>query len=132
MRRQALVATVLVMLAAGVVAFALRSAADATPATWSVQKTYFIVNLIGLALGITLLIACLIRRDLRRYLIGFFLIALVMSARLAIQLFPLSLEADILMVSVTLPIGLAGGALVIWEWQRTRTVATRAGETGAR
>jgi len=125
MRRQALVATVLVMLAAGAVALALRSAVDSTPSTWGPQKAYFVVTLIGLAFGLSLLFACAVRREFRRYLIGFSLIALVMGVRLAIHLFPLSLQADILVVSATLPIGLAGGALVIWEWQRVRTAETK-------
>ncbi len=132
MRRQAIVATVLVMLAAGVVALFLRSAVESTPSIWSVQKGYFIVNLVGLAMGVVLVVACASRQALRRYLIGFSLITLVMAARLAAQVFPLSLRADILLVSATLPVGLAGGALVIWEWQRLRAVATEAAHTRTR
>ncbi len=118
-------ATVLVMLAAGLVALVLRTVIDSTPAIWSVQKAYFIVNVAGMALSLILIVACAARPDLRRYLAGFSLIALVMAVRLSTQIFPLSIQADILMVSATLPLGLAGGALVIWEWQRMRTAGTK-------
>lgn len=128
MRRQALLGTVLVMLAAGLVALAVRAAADAS-ATMLVgaQRAYFFVNVAGLALASILLFESVRRRELRRFIPGFALIMLVMAVRLGAQVFPLPLQADILMVSATLPVGLAGGAMVIWQWQRMRTAGTRVG-----
>lgn len=124
MRRQVLVTTVLIMLAAGLVGVVLRAVIDAAPG-WSFQKAYLVVNVAGLAMGLTLLASAVARPDFRRYLAGFLLITLVMAVRLSAQIFPLSIQADILMVSATLPLGLAGGALVIWEWQRMRSAGTK-------
>ncbi|HET8679546.1 MAG TPA: hypothetical protein VFM39_05460 [bacterium] len=119
-----LVTTVVIMLAAGLVAVVVRAVTDFTPG-WSLQKAYFVVNVAGLVMGLALLASSVARPDLRRYLAGFVLITLVMAARLSAQIFPLSIQADILMVSATLPLGLAGGALVIWEWQRMRSAGPK-------
>lgn len=112
------------MLGAGLVAVVLRAVIDSTPG-WSVHKAYLVINVAGVVMGLTLVAASVTRLDLRRYLAGFLLITLVMAARMAPQIFPLSIQADILLVSATLPLGLAGGALVIWEWQRMRNAGTK-------
>ncbi len=124
MRRQVLVTTVVIMLAAGLVAVVVRAVADSTP-SWSLQRVYFAVNVAGLVMGLALLASSVARLDLRRYLAGFAIITLVMAVRLAPQIFPVSIQTDILLVSATLPLGLAGGALVIWEWQRMRNAETK-------
>ena len=128
MRRQALWTAIVVMVAAGLVAIILRVFLDVTsPSIWGIQKAYFGVSLGGLVLAGVAMLECVRRRDLRRYVPGFSLIALVMAVRVAALVHPLPLKADVLMVSATLPIGLAGGALVIYEWHRMRTAGTKAG-----
>ena len=98
---------------------------DWTPAAYSTfRKSTAVAYGLGLVVACGAIVLISLRRG-RRYARGFLLIVLALAARVfGPEYHPLSTEF-LLWQSATSLLGIAGGGLVMWDWQKQRSIRSK-------